>query len=449
MNKSRGATTLQSHATGLASFAGQHGSFAGAIAPAVHTDGQGPDLIGTSGDDFILGTDSAELIKGLSGNDELVGFGHADTVDGGNGDDILDGGKGDDLLTGRAGHDIILGEEGNDTMVGGAGSDWAYFHDALFTGEDGDNGVVVDLGAGTAVDRDGGTDTLFSFEDVIGTLNGDVLTGDAGDNLLSGYFGSDTLNGGDGNDFLETGGGLGSVADGGAGEDTVFLFSSTDFDLKINLAKTGEQQVASDTSITLVNVENVSGYYYNDKLIGSAGDNKLYGDFGDDLLRGAQGNDSLYGDGFDHGDGAIVTDAYSIGDDTLVGGIGNDTLNGGGGADNLQGGFDADTFVYEFLDDSGKQIADPLDHITDLTNDDAIDLTAIEANYGVTLTLVDHFTGSGTEGAGEITLKLVSVTEGDVTTDTTYLKVDVDGDGQTDMTVALDGDHTDFTNFVL
>lgn len=446
MIKSRGATTLQTHATGLASFAGQHGSFAGSVDSSVHTNGQGDDIDGTSGDDFLLGTNNREVIHGFNGSDELVGFGGADTIDGGNGDDILDGGKGDDLLLGRGGHDIILGEEGNDTMVGGAGSDWAYFHDALFTGQDGDNGVTVDLAAGTATDRDGFTDTLFSFEDVIGTLNGDSLTGDAGDNLLSGYFGSDTLNGGDGNDYLETGGGLGSVIDGGNGEDTLFLFSSTDFDLKINLSKSGEQQVASDTSVTLSNIENASGYYYNDTIIGTAGDNKLYGDFGDDLLRGGNGNDSLYGDGFDHGDGAIVTDAYSIGDDTLVGGAGNDTLNGGGGADKLAGGFGADTFSYEYLDDSGVQKADPLDHITDLTNDDAIDLTGIEANYGVTLSLVDHFTGTG---AGEITLHFESVTVDEVTTETTYLKVDADGDGQTDMTVAIDGNHTDFTNFVL
>ena len=352
-----------------------------------HTAGQGPDLIGTAGDDFILGTNSAELIKGLNGNDELIGFGPADTIVGGNGDDILDGGKGNDLLLGRNGHDILLAEQGNDTIVGGGGTDWAYFHDAFFGSGDGDNGVTVDLLAGTATDRDGGTDTIVSCEDVIGTLNSDTITGDAGDNLLSGYFGSDSLYGGDGNDYLETGGGLGAVMDGGNGEDTIFLFSSTGTDLKINLSQTGEQLVAADTSVTISNVENASGYYYNDVIIGTDGANKLYGDFGNDLLRGGAGADSLYGDGYDHGDGAIVTDAYSVGDDTLVGGTGNDTLNGGGGADQMSGGFDADTFVYEYLDDSGVSKSDPIDHITDLTNDDAIDLTGIEANYGVTLTL--------------------------------------------------------------
>jgi Ca2+-binding RTX toxin-like protein len=290
----------------------------------------------------------------------------------------------------------------------------------------------------------GGVDHIVSTEDVIGTLNNDTLTGDAHDNLLSGYFGSDTLNGGAGNDYLETGGGLGAVLDGGDGSDTVFLFSSTDTDLKINLAKAGEQLVASDTSVTLSNIENASGYYYNDVLIGSSADNSLYGDFGNDVLRGAGGNDHLYGDGYDHGDGNVVTDAYSVGDDTLVGGAGDDVLNGGGGADNLQGGFGADTFVFEYLDDSGVQASDPLDHITDLENTDSIDLTAIEANYGVTLVLVDSFSGSGE--TGEVTLTW-DKNAGD--NGTTYIKIDADGDGQTDMTIAADGDHRDFTNFVL
>jgi Ca2+-binding RTX toxin-like protein len=425
----------------LKAFASQH---LASEAASVHTNGQGDNIIGTSGDDFLLGTDNREVIKGLNGADELVGFGGSDTIDGGNGDDILDGGKGDDQLLGRGGHDIILGEQGNDNVVGGGGIDWAYYHNALFGGGD-PAAVTVDLSAGTATDMWGGTDHIVSTEDVIGTLNdGDLLTGDGHDNLLSGYFGADTLNGGAGDDFLETGGALGAVINGGDGSDTVFMFSGTGTDLKINLAKTGEQMVAGDTSVTLSGVENASGYYYNDVLIGSTADNSLYGDFGNDILRGAQGNDSLFGDGYDKGDGDVVTDAYSVGDDTLAGGTGNDILNGGGGADQMEGGFDADTFVFEFLDDSGVQASDPLDHITDLTNDDAIDLTGIEANYGVTLVLVDSFTGGGETGEVTLTWDKNAGESG-----TTYIKIDADGDGQTDMTIAADGDHRDFTNFVL
>lgn len=433
------ASSLITRGGSLASFAGQHGSFAGQVDASVHTNGQGADIIGTGGNDFLLGTDSRELIKGMNGSDFLIGFGGADTIDGGNGDDILSGGKGGDLLLGRGGHDIMLGDQGDDVLVGGAGIDWAYYHNALFSGGDGANGATVDLGAGTATDIYGGHDTIYSTEDVIGSLNADSITGDAGNNLLSGYFGADSLYGAGGDDYLETGGGLGTVIDGGDGEDTVFLFSNADGAVKINLSVEGEQQIASDTSVTISNVENVSGYYYNDTIIGSAGDNKLYGDFGNDLLRGGNGNDQLFGDGFDHGDGAIVTDAYSVGDDTLIGGNGNDTLTGGGGADRLEGGLGSDTFVFEYADDSGIQRADPLDLITDLTNDDAIDLTAMEANYGVTFTQVDHLSGTG---AAEITMN----TDG---AGMTYLKVDIDGDGHSDMTVAIAGDHGDFTNFVL
>lgn len=446
MSYSRGASARGGVGTHtLTTFAGQH---VASDAPAqidVHHNGQGDDLIGTSGDDFILGTDSRELIKGLNGSDELIGFGGADTIDGGNGDDIIDGGKGDDQMLGRGGHDILLGEQGDDNYVGGAGVDWAYFHNALFSGGDGDNGIVADFTTGVVTDRDGFTDHMVSCEDVVGTLNGDIITGDDNNNGLFGYAGADTLSGGGGDDYMSVDQGLNAEANGGDGEDTLAIIAFAG-GMKVNLSETGLQQVTGDVSVTITGVENVSGYYYNDTLIGTDGDNKLYGDFGDDLLRGGFGNDHLYGDGFDHGDGDIVTDAYSVGDDTLVGGSGNDVLNGGGGADNLQGGFDSDTFVYEFLDDSGNQVGGALDEITDLDASDWIDLTGIESNYGVTLTQVAHFSGSGE--TGEFTLQFVAgAEEGDA--GTTYLKIDADGDGKSDMMVAIDGDHSDFANFVV
>lgn len=444
MNYSRGASARGGVGTHtLTTFAGQHvASDSPAHIDGAHTAGQGADLIGTSGDDFILGTDSRELIKGLNGSDELIGFGGADTIDGGNGDDIIDGGKGDDQLLGRNGHDIILGEQGNDNIVGGAGVDWGYFHNALFSGGDGDNGITADFTTGIVTDRDGFVDHMVSVEDVIGTLNADTITGDDNNNGLYGYAGGDTLNGGGGDDYMSVDQGLNAVANGGDGEDTLAIIAFAG-GMKVNLSTEGLQQVTGDVSVTISGVENVSGYYYNDTLIGTDGDNKLYGDFGDDLLRGGYGNDHLYGDGFDHGDGDIVTDAYSVGNDTLVGGAGNDVLNGGGGADNLQGGFDSDTFVYEFLDDSGNQASAPdtLDLITDLDSSDWIDLSGIEANYGVTLVQVAHLSGAG--DTGEFTLQY------NAEADTTYLKVDADGDGKQDMVVAISGDHSDFTNFVL
>jgi Ca2+-binding RTX toxin-like protein len=440
----RPVDTAANHSLALNAFAAQHSS----VDAAIHTNGEGDPIKGTSGDDFLLGTDNREHITGLNGNDELVGFGGADTIDGGNGDDILDGGKGGDQLLGRGGHDILLGEQGNDVLVGGAGIDWAYYHDALFSGTDA-HSVTVDLSTGTATDRDGGTDTIFSTEDVIGTdQDGDVLTGDSHDNLLSGYAGADTLIGGGGNDFLEGGGGATLVLDGGDGSDTAFIFNNSGEGEKINLTVTDAQNVSSEGTVTLTNIENVNGFYYNDTIIGSAGDNKLYGDLGDDLLRGGNGNDALYGGGYDHGDGDIVTDAYIGGNDTLVGGAGDDILNGGGGADQMSGGPGADTFVFEFTDDSGAKPSDALDHIIDLDNTDTIDLTAIESNYGVTLTEVDALTGTKDKPAdtGQFTLTW-DKKAGDA--GTTYLKVDVNGDGHVDMLVALDGDHRDFDHFAL
>ena len=81
-----------------------------------------------------------------------------------------------------------------------------------------------------------------------------------------------------------------------------------------------------------------------------------------------------------------------------------------------------------------------------IERDEGFFLGSMSLNYGVTLVVVDHFSGGGE--TGEVTLTYAKPTE-EAPDGTTYIKIDADGDGQTDMTIAADGDHRDFTNFVL
>lgn len=165
----------------------------------------------------------------------------------------------------------------------------------------------------------------------------------------------------------------------------------------------------------------------------------VYGELGDDTLTGGGKGDVLYGDG--------ATASKSDGDDLLSGGKGvdhlfgensRDILIGGAGSDELSGGAGADHFVYLKLSDSTSA---HFDTITDLTGDDVIDLSAIDADATLTgdqaFVLVSGFTGQ----AGQLMLN-------DLGGDTELLG-DVNGDGAADFTVRLSGDQTGFNHFVL
>ncbi|MGN8023914.1 M10 family metallopeptidase C-terminal domain-containing protein [Phyllobacterium sp. 22229] len=189
----------------------------------------GPNgLYGNAGDDWIRGNGGDDFLYGWTGNDSLDGSQGNDFLDGGPGDDTLYGGTGNDSLNGGEGNDIIVsstyygsissgvsridGGDGNDTIYangidvvfGGAGDDTIYGNNAY------GGYVYVDAGAGN--DRVGGT------------VNGDILIGNDGEDYLFGYDGNDLLYGGNGNDVLY--GGLGSDRfEGGAGAD-IFQFMS-------------------------------------------------------------------------------------------------------------------------------------------------------------------------------------------------------------------------------
>jgi serralysin len=152
--------------------------------------GSGMVVTGDLTDDAVTGTTMADTISGAGGDDVITGGSGDDTLDGDAGDDVLDGGDGDDTLYGGSGWDAL---------DGGAGIDTAIF-------ETGGQGIVVDLGLGTAT-QSGVTEQLRGFENVRATGGNDRLIGDGGANLLFGGDGVDRLEGRGGDDHLRAGNG--------------------------------------------------------------------------------------------------------------------------------------------------------------------------------------------------------------------------------------------------
>jgi Ca2+-binding RTX toxin-like protein len=305
--------------------------------------GAGSDTLYTSVN-FALesGSEVETVITVTATGVTLGGNQYSNTLYGNSGNDSLSGGSGGDTLQGGAGKDSLVGDIGNDTLIGGLGNDTmdggGNIDTADYSGST--TAVTVDLGAGTATGS--GSDTLLNIENVVGSAQGDTLTGstlanvlaggsgndqlagsdgndtlqgDAGDDALSGGIGNDTLHGGDGNDRLMGGAGTDTL-DGDAGVDTVdysALSTAVTVDLRTGVA-------TGDGTDTLVDIEVV---------VGSSGD---------DTLKGGASGDTLKG---------------GIGDDTVLGKIGNDVLDGGTGADTLKGGSGNDAY---FVDDPGDVV---------------------------------------------------------------------------------------------
>ena len=198
------------------------------------------NAIGGDGNDIIEGNASANELYGQRGNDTLKGAGGADTLHGDWGDDQLQGEAGDDTLYGGDGGDTLYGGDNVDTLYGGTGGDYldgGLYVDTSYGGSGNDTfalsndhlGDNVYGGADTdTLDLSGNTSPGYSFnvnlalaaynfvpdfgpdanyiaqsiENVVGSVNGDTITGDGLANVLSGNGGADTVNGGDGGDTL-------------------------------------------------------------------------------------------------------------------------------------------------------------------------------------------------------------------------------------------------------
>jgi Ca2+-binding RTX toxin-like protein len=144
-----------------------------------------------------------------------------------------------------------------------------------------------------------------------GVTNGaDTIWGYGGNDDIFGWGGADIIIGGDGADDIN----------GGAGSDWSDYRDSTSGVTVSLITGAGFGGYAEGDQLT--SIENLSGSWYDDFLIGNDSANILSGLGGDDILKGGGGAD------------------------TLNGGSGDDTLKGGGGADELNGGAGNDTANY-------------------------------------------------------------------------------------------------------
>lgn len=195
-----------------------------------------------------------------------------------------------DNLTGTALDDILWGGAGADSIDGGGGTDIVVYHfDPA--------GVTVDLGAGTATDGYGDTDSLSGIEAVVGSAYADTLVGSSGNDLFYATTGGDVIN-------------------GGMGVDTVsYQLAATGVTVDLMMGTGGQMGMMQDS---LWMIENATGSAWNDHLTGSMMDNVLDGGAGDDVLDGGMGDDVLIG---------------GAGDDILDAGMGLDVMEGGAGAD--------------------------------------------------------------------------------------------------------------------
>jgi Ca2+-binding RTX toxin-like protein len=196
-------------------------------------------LIGGSGNDFVSGGVGIDKLSGGTGDDHIVGDGDTDPfTHGSDGNDLVEGNSGGDILYGDNGDDVLLGGADQDQMFGGNGDDIIKPGDptgALTIGTDevlgGDgvtdinsdgtvgfdiisfddnnaraNGVTFDLSAQVnPVVTVTGTPTQvqsFQMEGVVGSVSGDTLTGDDGNNWIIGGAGADRMTGGAGNDII-------------------------------------------------------------------------------------------------------------------------------------------------------------------------------------------------------------------------------------------------------
>ncbi|MGH6737316.1 MAG: calcium-binding protein [Methyloceanibacter sp.] len=166
------------------------------------------------------GTVTGRIVLG-KGTDIFEGGDTNETVVDGDGKDLVKLAGGNDAWFGF----LAGGDDVDETIDGGAGVDT---YDASQSGA---VGVAINLdtvahnghAARTADDFNATTasDTIFSFENAVGTLGQDFIFGTGGANTLIGNAGDDFLSGEAGNDTLKGDAGMDTLT-GGRGKDTMY-----------------------------------------------------------------------------------------------------------------------------------------------------------------------------------------------------------------------------------
>ncbi len=369
-------------------------------------DGNNNAIGGWFGNDTLDGGDGNDILNGFAGNDSIVGGngfdlvsflydptvyatlangygsaavsnigvwggvtvnlttgtatdfgGYTDTISGVEGvvgsfgSDSITGDGADNLFYGLSGNDTIRGE-GN-TAAGDTVSYAVYNADGrVFAAIQGinssdPNGINANLATGVVSnDGEGGVDTLFDIENLIGSRGNDTITGSSANNVIDGGDGTDQVFfTGVSTDYSITTELVGGVQTG-----YIIVTDSVGGRDGTDRLRNVEQLVFADASMPLsqiINVavpgENTTGTAQADEISGTSGGDTINGGDGADLISGGQGGDNLLGGS--EADEIIDGD----GSDTVDGGTGNDTIIAGVGSfnDSYTGGGDTDLVSYE------------------------------------------------------------------------------------------------------
>jgi GH24 family phage-related lysozyme (muramidase) len=325
-------------------------------------DGVTVDL--TTGHASVSGSGTSDTLIGIS---TLTANGSNDTLIASSGDVLTATGNADLLLSAGVGNTLIDGS-GHNTLAS-SGSDDTFFVFAAGTTLDASagtgalalyqiDGVVVDLGAGTAtssgsdpdqligihtVEADGGHDTL------IGGAGSDVLTSAGKQNTLIAVGGQDTLVSSGSNDVL-FGNAAGSTLDGSNGIGVLAAYSIDD--VTVDLGGGTATVNGSGISDILIGITTLTAFGTNDTLIGGAGLTTLVGQVnGNTLVAGTGQTVAFYRQDNVIVDLAAATATLNGASDTLVGindvvlGGASDTAFAGGGTDTLTATGVSDTLI--------------------------------------------------------------------------------------------------------
>lgn len=377
-------------------------------------------LTGSSGNDHILGTTEADTIyAGSGGTDKIFAGDGADRIDmwsGLSADDRIDGGAGDDLviLTGDYStvylQDKTLQNVERLQFTAGGSYGLVMADGNVAAGRE----MIVDssyLHADDQISFNGWSERDGHFRFLIGNALSTLTGGNASDTFVmeSQMSGFDVLDGGGGYDTLELNGFLQANFDFAGNhvmnfEHITLTGEAASLTLTDDVVQWGEMQI---------DVQWYTALTFDGSAETSASFVVTGGDMSDDLQTGG---------GFD----------------SLIGGYGDDRLTGHGGADDLRGGEGSDTFVYVRTTDSKVKAPDV---IHDLTAEDVIDLSAIDAKVGKAGNQAFHLVSAFDGHAGEVMVHYDPVSA------QTQISLDVDGDARADAMILIDEDHRDFSNF--
>ena len=171
--------------------------------------------------------------------------------------------------------------------------------------------------------------------------------------------------------------------------------------------------------------DRIRGTLFDDKIVGRNGNDRIDGRDGADRLAGETGTDRLSGgSGADQLKGGAQADRLfgGNGNDRLFGGKGADLLDGGRGADVLSGGPGADVFRFT------TSAFGALDRIVDFDRGkDALDISRLASELP-----------RRADGFDFIGQKDFSGNAGEVRFDDGRLRIDLDGNGNAELRIALD-----------